>query len=161
MASPDGFENNKKKSTSKGVSKRSKSSVRTKGKARIVVFLANLLMIGQKVEITSNHLEYYPEDEDDICFVLCAENGNATHLVSYDKQFYIIQKDRKKREKLLRHFVANDLLWAKDTREKDANVLRDMVSNNILYFDPTEAVYYPQGKSYWWGIKSYFKSIAR
>ncbi|MCU0290135.1 MAG: ATP-binding protein [Acidobacteria bacterium] len=75
--------------------------------------------------------------------------------------YYIIQKDRKKREKLLRHFVANDLLWAKDTGEKDADVLRDMVSNNILYFDPTEAVYYPQGKSYWWGIKSYFKSIAR
>jgi hypothetical protein len=25
-------------------------------------------------------------------------------------------------------------------------ILEDMVRNNILYFDPTEAVYYPQGK---------------
>jgi AAA+ ATPase superfamily predicted ATPase len=36
-------------------------------------------------------------------------------------------------------------------------ILRDMVRNNILYFDPTEAVYYPQGKSYEWGIRLYFQ----
>ncbi|NIM11666.1 MAG: AAA family ATPase [Candidatus Aminicenantes bacterium] len=36
-------------------------------------------------------------------------------------------------------------------------ILRDMVTNNILYFDPTEAVYYPQGKSYQWGIRLYFE----
>ncbi|MCX6581322.1 MAG: ATP-binding protein [Candidatus Aminicenantes bacterium] len=36
-------------------------------------------------------------------------------------------------------------------------LLRDMVKNNILYFDPTEAVYYPQGKSYHLGIREYFK----
>ncbi len=35
-------------------------------------------------------------------------------------------------------------------------LLRDMVTNNILYFDPTEAVYYPQGKSFQWGIRLYF-----
>ncbi|MDQ1354275.1 MAG: family ATPase, partial [Acidobacteriota bacterium] len=58
-------------------------------------------------------------------------------------------------------FISNDLLWAKDTDEKDADILRDMVSNNILYFDPTEAVYYPQGKSYQWGIKLYFESIEK
>lgn len=38
-------------------------------------------------------------------------------------------------------------------------LLRDMVKNNILYFDPTRAIYYPQGKSYRWGIKLYFESI--
>jgi len=38
-------------------------------------------------------------------------------------------------------------------------LLRDMVKNNILYFDPTKAIYYPQGKSYRWGIKLYFESI--
>ena len=26
----------------------------------------------------------YPKDEDDIAFVLCAENGKATHLITYD-----------------------------------------------------------------------------
>jgi AAA+ ATPase superfamily predicted ATPase len=70
--------------------------------------------------------------------------------------YYIVQKQRKKREKILSHFTANDNLWAKDTKEEDAELLRDMVTNNILYFDPTQAVYYPQGKSYQWGIKLYF-----
>jgi len=37
------------------------------------------------------------------------------------------------------------------------NLLQDMVRKNILYFDPTEAVYYPQGKSYHWGIRLYFE----
>jgi hypothetical protein len=38
-------------------------------------------------------------------------------------------------------------------------LLRDMVKNNILYFDPTLAVYYPQGKSYQWGIRLYFENL--
>lgn len=36
------------------------------------------------------------------------------------------------------------------------NYLHDMVTNNILYYDPTEAVFYPQGKSMEWGISLYF-----
>jgi hypothetical protein len=36
-------------------------------------------------------------------------------------------------------------------------ILRDMVRNNILYFDPTEAIYYPQGKSYQWGTRLFFE----
>lgn len=36
-------------------------------------------------------------------------------------------------------------------------LLRDMVRHNIIYFDPTEAAYYPQGKSYRHGIRLYFK----
>jgi AAA+ ATPase superfamily predicted ATPase len=71
--------------------------------------------------------------------------------------YYIVQKERKKREKILSHFIVNDYLWAKDTNEKDESILRDMVTNNILYFDPTLAVYYPQGKSYQWGIRLYFE----
>lgn len=58
---------------------------------KIVEFLANLFILGNKVKITSYHLEYYPDDEDDICFVLCAENGDATHLVSYDKHLLILE----------------------------------------------------------------------
>lgn len=27
----------------------------------------------------------YPIDPDDIAFILCADNGNASHLISYDK----------------------------------------------------------------------------
>ncbi|MCX6583365.1 MAG: ATP-binding protein [Candidatus Aminicenantes bacterium] len=36
-------------------------------------------------------------------------------------------------------------------------LLRDMVKNNILYFDPTQAVYCPQGKSCRWGIRLFFE----
>jgi len=39
-------------------------------------------------------------------------------------------------------------------------LLRDLVRNNILYFDPAEAIYYPQSRSYQWGIQLYFESLA-
>ena len=39
--------------------------------------------------------------------------------------------------------------YEEDTLE---DYLHDMVTNNILYYDPTEAVFYPQGKSMEWGI---------
>lgn len=39
---------------------------------------------------------------------------------------------------------------------KNEELLRDMVRQNILYYDPTEAKYYPQGKSYHNGIRAYF-----
>jgi hypothetical protein len=74
--------------------------------------------------------------------------------------YYAAQRERKKREKLLSRFINDDCLWVKDTNEEDDELLRDMVTNNILYFDPTLAVYYPQGKSYHWGIRLYFESIA-
>jgi len=35
-------------------------------------------------------------------------------------------------------------------------ILHNLVSANILYYDPTEAVFYPQGKSMEWGIGLYF-----
>ena len=70
--------------------------------------------------------------------------------------YYIVQKERKKRERILRHFIDNNHLWARDTNEEDEALLKDMATNNILYFDPTRAVYYPQGISYHWGIRLYF-----
>ena len=73
--------------------------------------------------------------------------------------YYIVQKEREKREKILSRFIDNDQLRVRDTNVEDVELLRDMVTNNILYFDPTLAVYYPQGKSYEWGIKLYFESI--
>ncbi len=50
----------------------------------IIQFLRAILEIGIKIEIDFFHLRAYPEDPDDVAFVLCAENGNATHLISYD-----------------------------------------------------------------------------
>jgi len=72
---------------------------------------------------------------------------------------YIVTKGREKREKILSHFNNHDLLLKKDINEDDEELLRDMVRNNILYFDPLEAIYYPQGKSYHWGIRLYFASL--
>jgi AAA+ ATPase superfamily predicted ATPase len=69
---------------------------------------------------------------------------------------YIVTRGRKQREKILKTFVTNDCLRKKDIDEDDEEILQHMVRNNILYFDPTEAVYYPQGKSYHHGIKLYF-----
>jgi hypothetical protein len=52
---------------------------------------------------------------------------------------------------------ANDLKHLPIEVPELKEILRDMVRNNILYFDPAEAVYYPQGKSYEWGIRLYFR----
>jgi AAA+ ATPase superfamily predicted ATPase len=70
------------------------------------------------------------------------------------------------REKVLRIFLKKETARIRDfinegiTPAEVDQLLQDTVRNNILYFDPTEAIYYPQGKSYQWGIKLYFESIA-
>ncbi len=43
-----------------------------------------MLELGRHISIVFYHLPLYPLDPDDIAFLLCAENGNATHIVSYD-----------------------------------------------------------------------------
>ena len=74
---------------------------------------------------------------------------------------YIVTKGRKQREKILKAFINKNCLKKKDIDENDEEILQHMVRNNILYFDPMEAVYYPQGKSYHHGIKLYFESIKK
>ena len=77
---------------------------------------------------------------------------------------YYIGADMKK-EKVLRIFLKKETARIRDfinegiTPGEVDQLLQDTVRNNILYFDPTEALYYPQGKSYQWGIKLYFESI--
>ena len=70
---------------------------------------------------------------------------------------YIVKPEREKIEKLLRLFIDSDELPKEKITAKDEILLRDMVRQNILYFDPTKATYYPQGKSYHHGIKLYFQ----
>jgi AAA+ ATPase superfamily predicted ATPase len=75
---------------------------------------------------------------------------------------YYIGTDMKK-EKVLSIFLKKDTAHIKDFMRKGIEpgdleiLLQDMVGNNILYFDPTEAIFYPQGKSYRWGIRLYFE----
>jgi uncharacterized protein len=47
-------------------------------------FLARLILAGESVYIAVFHERNYPADPDDIAFILCAVNGAATHLVTYD-----------------------------------------------------------------------------
>ncbi len=69
------------------------------------------------------------------------------------------------KEKMLAIFVGKETARIKDFARLGIDpeilegLLQDMVSNNILYFDPADALYYPQGESYLWGIKLYFESI--
>jgi len=71
-----------------------------------------------------------------------------------------------KKEKVLRLFLTKesantrDFIQAGIAKEELDDLLRDMVRNNILYFDPTEGLYYPQGKSYQEGIRLFFQSIS-
>lgn len=45
----------------------------------------NLQVLGEYVNVLHFHQRNYPSDSDDVAFLLCAINGNATHIVSYDR----------------------------------------------------------------------------
>jgi hypothetical protein len=74
---------------------------------------------------------------------------------------YVVKPEQEHIERLLSHFVKHGELSKEMITSEDEILLRDMVKNNILYFDPTEAAYYPQGRSYHWGIRLYFKRLTR
>jgi predicted nucleic acid-binding protein len=50
-----------------------------------MAFLALIAALGEEVDIQFFHLPRYPADADDIAYLLCAWNGPASHLVSYDR----------------------------------------------------------------------------
>jgi uncharacterized protein len=54
-------------------------------RADAVALIALISALGEAVEIRFFHLPQYPADADDIAFLLCAWNGLASHLVSYDR----------------------------------------------------------------------------
>jgi AAA+ ATPase superfamily predicted ATPase len=67
------------------------------------------------------------------------------------------------KETILRLFSEHAAWGRQDLRSKIGlaseeveEVLHDLVFANILYYDPTKAVFYSQGKSMDWGIKLYF-----
>lgn len=70
---------------------------------------------------------------------------------------YVVKPEQKEIEKLLRHFINRYELPKEKITSEDEKLLREMVRQNILYFDPTKATYYPQGRSYHHGIRLYFK----
>lgn len=59
--------------------------------ASIKKLIRALFELGREVIIQFYHLPYYPIDADDIAFLLCAENGQATHIISYDRHLKAIE----------------------------------------------------------------------
>ena len=57
---------------------------------RIVDLVGAIIKLGVKVEILSFHFPAYPDDEDDIAFLLCALNGPASHLVTNDRHLLVL-----------------------------------------------------------------------
>lgn len=53
-------------------------------KSDIKKLIKSIRKLGESIDIDVFHLPIYPEDIDDIPFLLCAENGEATHIISYD-----------------------------------------------------------------------------
>lgn len=47
-------------------------------------FIRLLARHGEEILILFFHFRHYPVDPDDVMFLLCAINGGASHLVSYD-----------------------------------------------------------------------------
>jgi len=60
-------------------------------KENIKQFIIALLELGSNIFIKYYHLPNYPVDPDDIAFLLCAENGKASHIISYDKHIKDIE----------------------------------------------------------------------
>ena len=54
-------------------------------------FVLLLARHGELVPVVYFHFRHYPVDADDVMFLLCAINGRATHLVSYDPHLLSLQ----------------------------------------------------------------------
>ena len=50
-------------------------------------FLINVGSLAEMIKIETFHERNYPSDPDDIAFLLCAVNGRASHLITYDSDF--------------------------------------------------------------------------
>jgi putative PIN family toxin of toxin-antitoxin system len=52
--------------------------------SEVEAFLTTLAVQAELVSVAFFHFRHYPVDPDDVMFLLCAINGRASHLVSYD-----------------------------------------------------------------------------
>jgi len=59
----------------------------------IVKIISQFVAFGEEVKIKFYHYEVYPKDAKDICFVLCALNGNGSHIITYDTHLLDLLED--------------------------------------------------------------------
>ncbi len=81
--------------------------------------------------------------------------GLIVHYTGFDNDKKEIFKLMSKKKVL----TYGDLESIAVDKSKVEPLLQDMVRNNIFYFDPTEAAYYPQGPGYLWGIDLYCEGL--
>ena len=55
--------------------------------ADATTFIRTLVLLAEHVPIDNFHFRAYPSDPDDVPFLLCAVNGDSSHLVTYDSDF--------------------------------------------------------------------------
>ena len=71
---------------------------------------------------------------------------------------YVAGNGRTIKEEILKKVISLGSPVKTDFTEEELPFLAEMVSQNILFYDPSEAAFYPQGKSYEWGIRLYLKT---
>lgn len=59
--------------------------------AEVEAIILSVARHGELVAVVFFHFRHYPVDADDVMFLLCAINGTATHLVSYDDHLLSIR----------------------------------------------------------------------
>ena len=59
--------------------------------AEVEAFIHSLARHGELVAVVFFHFRHYPVDADGVMFVLCAINGRASHIVSYDDHLLSLQ----------------------------------------------------------------------
>ena len=59
----------------------------------IVKIISQFITFGEEAKIKFFHYEFYPKDAKDICFVLCALNGDSTHIIMYDSYLLDLKND--------------------------------------------------------------------
>ncbi len=83
-------------------------------------FLALFVILAEQVEIEFYHVPFYPDDKDDVIFLLCALNGKAEYLISYDPHLLDLQEDYEVELKIrkpipfLKEFRAKNLVFPTD-----------------------------------------------
>ena len=66
----------------------------------VEAFLTTLAVHAELVTVAFFHFRHYPIDPDDVMFLLCAINGRASHLVSYDSHLRTLRSFYEKELKI-------------------------------------------------------------
>jgi uncharacterized protein len=107
-------------------------------------------------EIQSLLSDFFAEPVEKVCDNYKIKMKNL--ITDYVK----LSSDKRKILNKFNFKICNKYIDFSDTllsEDKIELLLQDMVYNNILYYNPVTAEFYPQGKSLEWGIKLYFEEI--